>query len=30
MGQVLRIDPSTGRATTLALSSYRFYGATAR
>ncbi|MFO0562846.1 MAG: hypothetical protein U0269_32805 [Polyangiales bacterium] len=30
MGQVLRIDPNTGRGTTLALSSFRFYGATAR
>lgn len=30
MGQVLRIDAQTGRSTVLALSSTRFYGATAR
>lgn len=30
MGEVLRIDPSTGRGTALALTGNRFYGATAR
>lgn len=30
MGQVLRIDPQTGRGSALALTQWRFYGATAR